>query len=159
MRTQHDGTIAILASHYNGKELNSPNDIVVHGSGAIYFTDPLSGRTATYGVERPQQLSFQGVYRLEPTKGTLTLLADDFVLPNGLCFALDERQLFVNDTRRGHIRVFDVLANGTLRGGAIWATPGSTGEGAPDGMKIDQWGNLYCTGPAASMYSTAKPCI
>jgi gluconolactonase len=146
-RTQHDGTMEVLASHYNGKELNSPNDIVVHSSGAIYFTDPLSGRTATYGVERPQQLPFQGVYRFDPTTGTLTLLADDFVLPNGLCFGLDERQLFVNDTRRGHIRVFDVLANGTLRGGSVWATPGSTGEGAPDGMKIDQWGNLYCTGP------------
>jgi sugar lactone lactonase YvrE len=84
----------------------------------------------------------------------LTLLADDFVLPNGLCFGLDERQLFVNDTRRGHIRVFDVLANGTLRGGSVWATPGSTGEGAPDGMKIDH-GQRVCTGPAAFMCSTA----
>lgn len=146
-RTQLDGTVEVLASHYNGQELNSPNDIVVHSSGAIYFTDPLSGRSARYGVERPSQLGFQGVYRLDPTTGTLTLLADDFVLPNGLCFSRDERQLFVNDTRRGHIPVFDVGDDGTLADGRVWAEVIGDGEGAPDGMKLDQRGNVWCTGP------------
>lgn len=147
VRMCHAGGVEVLTTHYGGKELNSPNDLVVHSSGAIYFTDPLSGRSPRYGVERPSQLGFQGVYRLDPTHNTLTLLVDDFVLPNGLCFARDEQQLFVNDTRRGHIRVFDVQADGSLANGRVWAEVSGTGEGAPDGMKLDQQGNVWCTGP------------
>jgi gluconolactonase len=139
--------IDVLATHYDDKELNSPNDLVVHSSGAIYFTDPLSGRSARYGIERPSHLGFQGVYRLVLDEQTITLLVDDFVLPNGLCFTRDEQQLFVNDTRRGHIRVFDVQSDGTLANGRVWAEVVGTGEGAPDGMKLDQQGNVWCTGP------------
>ena len=116
-RTHHDGRIEVLASHYAGRELNSPNDIVVKSDGAIYFTDPTSGRSARYGVERPQQLPFQGVYRIDPDSGDVTLLVDDFEKPNGLCFSRDEQKLFINDTARGHIRVFDVRSDGTLEGG------------------------------------------
>lgn len=147
VRASRDGTVEVLATHYDDKELNSPNDLVVHGSGAIYFTDPLSGRSARYGIERPAQLGFQGVYQIGPDEQTIVLLADDFVLPNGLCFALDEQQVFVNDTRRGHIRVFDVRSDGTLANGRVWAAVMGIGEGAPDGMKLDQRGNLWCTGP------------
>lgn len=146
-RTQPDGTIEVLASHYNGKELNSPNDLVVHGNGAIYFTDPMSGRSARYGVERASEVGVQGVYRIDPQNRTLTLLVDDFVLPNGLCFSRDEQQLYVNDTRRGHIRVFDVRSDGTLAGARVWADVIGDGEGAPDGMKLDEQGNVWCTGP------------
>jgi gluconolactonase len=137
----------VLATHYEGRELNSPNDIVVKSDGRIYFTDPTYGRMPYYGVERPQQLDFQGVYRVDPDGANLTLLADDFSQPNGLCFSLDEKRLFVNDTERGHIRVFDVGADGGLTGGSVWAEVKGEGAGGPDGMKIDSRGNLYCCGP------------
>ncbi|MBV7328070.1 SMP-30/gluconolactonase/LRE family protein [Chloroflexi bacterium TSY] len=142
-----DGTIETLATHYGDKELNSPNDIVVKLDGAIYFTDPPYGRTAVYGREREQQLNFQGVYRLDPKTNDLTLLVDDFARPNGLCFSLDERQLFVNDTERLHIRCFDVADDGTLTNGHLWAETTGEGHSAPDGMKIDQEGNVYSCGP------------
>jgi gluconolactonase len=146
VRATDAGDAEVLASHYKGKELNSPNDIVVHSSGAIYFTDPTSGRTARYGVAREPQLAFRGVYRID-IDGGLTLLVDDFAKPNGLCFALDEARLFVNDTDRAHIRVFDVLPNGTLANGRVWAELVADGEGVADGMKLDAQGNLYSCGP------------
>jgi len=146
-RTERDGSSVVLASHFNGKELNSPNDIVVKSDGAIYFTDPNSGRGPFYGVSREQELPFQGVYRIHPENQSLDLLIDDFSKPNGLCFSLDEKQLFINDTSRIHIRVFDVTEDGTLRNGRVWAETIGEGEGVPDGMKIDQEGNLYCCGP------------
>ena len=146
-RTEADGTITVLATHYRGKQLNSPNDIVVKRDGRIYFTDPTYGRMHYYGVERAMELDFRGVYRVEEDGSDLTLLADDFMQPNGLCFSRDEGRLFVNDTDRGHIRVFDVGADGLISGGAVWAEVKGSGEGAPDGMKIDRDGNLYCCGP------------
>jgi len=146
-RAEPDGRLTVLASHYRGQELNSPNDIVVASDGTIYFSDPGYGRLEYYGVPRPQQLPFQGVYRVAAEGGDAVLLADDFAQPNGLCFSLDGRRLFVNDTSRKHIRVFDVAADGDLRGGAVWAETTGEGPGAPDGMKIDSQGNLYCCGP------------
>lgn len=147
VRLEHDGSIRVLASHYDGKELNSPNDVVVKGDGSIYFTDPDSGRKDPWGVPRERDLPFCGVYRLSPD-GELTLLVDDFVIPNGLCFSLDESHLFVNDTARRHIRLFDVRSDGTITGGEVWADVGGVeGERPPDGMKIDTQGNLFCTGP------------
>ena len=147
--TKPDGTYAVLASHYEGKQLNSPNDIVVKRDGAIYFTDPASGRSAGYGVPRKQELPFQGVYRLNPENQSLTLLVDDFSKPNGLCFSSDETRLFVNDTDRQHIRVFDVKADGTLASGRLWAELPEAGKdrGVADGMKIDTAGHLFCSGP------------
>lgn len=146
-RTEADGTITVLATRFQGKQLNSPNDIVVKSEGWIYFTDPTYGRMPYYGVERPSDLGFQGVYRMAEDGTGLMLLADDFAQPNGLCFSRDEKRLFVNDTERGHVRVFDVGADGLLSGGAVWAEVTGTGKGAPDGMKIDRDGNLYCCGP------------
>jgi len=144
-RTEPDGRITVIASHHDGKELNSPNDIVVSSDGGIYFTDPIYGRVEYYGVPRDPVLTFRGVYRV--ADGKLTLLADDFAQPNGLCFSADEKRLFVNDTERGHIRVFDVRADGTLGADRVWVETTGEGEGAPDGMKIDGAGNLYCCGP------------
>lgn len=147
IRTERDGSITVLATHYDGKELNSPNDIVVKSDGAIYFSDPTYGRNEGYGFPREVEMGFNGVYRISPDDSEVTLLASDFGQPNGLTFSLDESQLFVNDTDRGHIRVFDVKADGTVSGGDVWAEVTGEGVGAPDGMKIDSGGNLYTTGP------------
>ncbi len=147
-RVEADGATTVLASHYEDRELNSPNDIVVTTGGAIYFTDPTYGRMPYYGVPRTPELSFQGVYRIDPDSDRPALLVDDFAQPNGLCFSLDESRLFVNDTELQHIRVFNVATNGDLSGGAVWAVTRGEGAGAPDGMKIDSRGNLYCCGPA-----------
>jgi gluconolactonase len=146
-RTEADGRIVPLATHFDGKTLNSPNDIVCAGDGSIYFSDPPYGRAEFYGVPRPQELAFQGVFRVGPDPKSPVLLADDFDRPNGLCFSLDGRRLFVNDTARQHIRVFDVKADGNLSSGKIWAETTGEGKGAPDGMKIDSTGHVYCTGP------------
>ncbi|MCP4090310.1 MAG: SMP-30/gluconolactonase/LRE family protein [Gammaproteobacteria bacterium] len=144
--THVDGTYEVLASHYQGRELNSPNDIIVSRNGDIFFTDPASGRTQGYGVEREQELDFQGVFKLDPSSLELTLLADDFILPNGLCFSQDERHLFVNDTRRQHIRVFDVTPDHAISNSHIWASTDGDLPGVADGMKLDSAGNLYSSG-------------
>ncbi len=159
-RTEADGTIGVVASHYEGQELNSPNDIVVKSDGGIYFTDPTYGRAEYYGRPRPTVLSFRGVYRIEPGDGRLTLLADDFAQPNGLCFSLDESRLFVNDTDRQHIRVFDVAADGKIANSRVWAETRGEGPGAPDGMKIDSAGNLYCCGPGGiHVFDSGATCL
>jgi gluconolactonase len=144
-----DGPREVLASHFEGQELNSPNDIVVARDGSIYFTDPTYGRMPGFGVERPQQLNFQGVYRIA-TDGTLHLLVEKgmFTQPNGLCFSPDEKLLYVNDTEQANIRVFDV-DDGVLKNMRVFATGISdpAKPGAPDGMKCDAQGNIWVTGP------------
>ena len=148
VRQERDGTLTVLASHYDGRELNSPNDIIVASNGAIYFTDPTYGRIREeLGILRDLQLPFRGVYRIPPDGKGLELLADDFEQPNGLCLSVDETELFVNDTMRGHIRKFDVESDGSLKNGIIWTAVTGEGAGAPDGMKTDSQGNIYCTGP------------
>src|SRR3982751_3541203 len=130
VRMDPDGSGAgrdVLATHYEGKELNSPNDVIVKSDGTIYFTDPTYGRAEFYGRPRECELAFRGVYALVPGQSP-RLLADDFGQPNGLCFSHDESRLFVNDTERQHVRVFDVGRDGALARSAIWAT--TTGEGA-----------------------------
>ncbi len=145
-RTEADGTIISIAAHYNGKRLNSPNDVVVKSDGSIYFTDPPYGIMDDDGETKGQELGFQGVYRLSADCRTLTLLADDFDRPNGLCFSPDESILYVDDTARMHIRAFDLQPDGTLGNGRVFAE--ESGEnGVPDGMKVDVRGNLYATGP------------
>lgn len=146
-RTDPKGDMDVLVSHYQGMELNSPNDIIVKSDGRVYFTDPNSGRNEPYGVARHQELDFQGVYCLDPETGKLTLLVDDFEKPNGLCFNLDESLLFINDTVRQHIRVFDVNEDGLLNKGRLWAELREDGVGVADGMKMDTAGRLFCTGP------------
>jgi gluconolactonase len=150
VRQRPDGSFETIASHYQGKELNSPNDVVVKSDGSIYFTDPTFGRVSGFGVEREQELDFQGVYRLPASDGDLQLLADDFEQPNGLCFSPDESLLYVNDTPRAHVRLFDVQSDGTLANGRLFFEDIGRGvieEGVPDGMKCDERGNIYVTGP------------
>jgi galactose mutarotase-like enzyme/sugar lactone lactonase YvrE len=140
-RTEQNGKLVNLVSHYQGKRLNSPNDLVVKSDGSIYFTDP------PYGIKREQEeLGFYGVYRLTP-QGKLTLLVKDFMRPNGIAFSPDETKLYVNDSEKGHIRVFDIDSNGLLKNGRIFAQQKYPGkEGVPDGMKVDIKGNVYSTG-------------
>jgi gluconolactonase len=143
------GARHVLATHWQAKELNSPNDVVVRSDGAVYFTDPTYGRMPVFGLERAQDLNFQGVYRVA-RDGTLHNEASDFAQPNGLCFSPDERILYVNDTTRAHIRAFDVASDGTLSGSRLFAEQIGTGdynEGVVDGMKCDARGNIYVTGP------------
>lgn len=146
-RTEADGRVVAVATHYQGKQLNSPNDLVCRSDGGVYFTDPPYGRAKFYGVERPQELAFQGVYRVGADAKSPELLVDDFDRPNGLCFSLDDSRLFVNDTARQHIRVFDVTRTGGLAGGRVWAETRGDKPGAPDGMKLDSAGAVYCCGP------------
>ncbi len=145
-RTTADGQVITIASHYQGKRLNSPNDVVVKSDGSIYFTDPPYGLTSAYGVAAEKELDFQGVYRLAPDEDTLMLLIDDFDRPNGLCFSPDESILYINDTERMHVRAFDVQPDGTITNGRVFAEEEGD-NGKPDGMKVDIEGNVYLTGP------------
>ena len=151
VRERPDGRREVLASHFDGQELNSPNDVCVRSDGSIYFSDPWYGRMPVYGVERPRQLGFQGVYRVPPGGGAPQLLVDRFLFdqPNGLCFSPDEKLLYVNDTVQTLIRVFDVAADGSLSNGRIFASGirSSLEPGVPDGMKCDQRGNVWVTAP------------
>jgi len=140
-----------LATHWGDKELNSPNDVIVASDGSIIFSDPTYGRMPGFGLEREQDLDFQGVYRLPAGGGAIELLVDDFAQPNGLCFSPDESLLYINDTDHAHIRVFDVGPSHALSNGRVFAEGIGTGELASgelvDGMKIDEQGNVYVTGP------------
>src|SRR5947207_15797744 len=129
VRESPDGTRETLATHWGDKELNSPNDVIVARNGSILFTDPTYGRMPGFGIEREQELDFQGVYRIPADGGDLELLVDDFAQPNGLCFSPDESLLYVNDTDRAHIRVFDVGSGHSLSNGRV--LPDGTGEGGP----------------------------
>ena len=142
-RTEIDGSITVLANRYNGKRLNSPNDVVVRLDGTVYFTDPfyLSGNPPP-----PEELGFKGFFSVAPD-GELRLLGDDYIFPNGLAFSPDESNLYVNDTRNSHIRVYDVKENGSLSNERILIEMKGEEPGAPDGMKVDTEGNIYCTGP------------
>jgi gluconolactonase len=141
----------VLATHYEGRELNSPNDVVVKSDGAVYFTDPTYGRMPGFGIEREQDLAFQGVYRIAPGGGDPQLLVDDFDQPNGLCFSTDESLLYINDTTRAHIRVFDVQSDGTIANSRVLADGIGSGSleigDLVDGMKLDERGNVWVTGP------------
>ncbi len=141
-RTERDGNVTTVVDRYQGKRLNSPNDVVVRSDGSIYFTDP------PYGVEDDErELDFQGVYRVAPD-GTLSLLADDFDRPNGLAFSPDEKVLYIADSsRRRHLRAFDVEPDGSLKNGRVFIAMSGPGRGGPDGMKVDQEGNVYSPGP------------
>ena len=152
VRERPDGTRETLATHYRGKELNSPNDVVTRSDGTIYFSDPSYGRVPGFGLEREQDLSFQGVYRIAPGGGEpeLAVTEHEFEQPNGLCFSPDESRMYINDSPRALIRVYDVRADGTLANGRLFFEgigSGEIEEGIPDGMKCDERGNIWVTGP------------
>ncbi len=148
-RQEADGTVTVIASSFQGRRLNRPNDVVVKSDGSIYFTDPW---TSPHPAEQ-WDLTFSGVYRVSPDLGTITLLIDDFVVPNGLMFSPDESILYVNDSRRGHIRSFEVQPNGTLakQSDKVLIDVNGDKPGVPDGMKIDIEGNIY-TGGSGGLY-------
>ncbi|MGD1019379.1 MAG: SMP-30/gluconolactonase/LRE family protein [Verrucomicrobiia bacterium] len=132
-RTEPDGTVVPLATHYQGKRLNSPNDIVCKSDGGVYFSDP------PYGVKAElRELDFQGVFRVSPDGKTLTLLVRDFNKPNGLAFSPDEKILYIADTELGHIRAFDVNADGSIANSRVFCR-----VERPDGFRVDIQGNLY----------------
>ena len=141
-RLESDGSVTVMANNYHGRRLNRPNDVVVKSDGSIYFTDPGLGRVES-------ELDFCGVYRVSPDRDSIHLLVRDCVLPNGLCFSPDESILYINDSRRRHIRAFDVESTGLLALATDRVFCAMTGDrpGNPDGMKVDLEGNVYCTGP------------
>ncbi len=145
----------VLATHYQGKELNSPNDVIVADDGGIYFSDPTFGRMPGFGLEREQELDFQGVYRIPPGGGDPELLVDDFVEPNGLCFSPDNSLLYINDTTRAHIRAFDVKPDGSIDNSRVLADGVGSGDlergDLADGMKVDARGNIWVTGTGGVM--------
>src|SRR5438270_8076404 len=149
VREEHDGGITVMASSFQGRPFNRPNDIVVKSDGAIYFTDPWTL------AEPPGEtdLTFAGVFRISPDRGTLTLLVDDILRPNGIAFSPDESVLYVNDSARRHIRAFNLAPNGTLarQTDRVIADLGGPESGVPDGMKVDSAGNIYCGG-AGGLY-------
>jgi gluconolactonase len=156
-RVADDGTRTVLAERFQGKRLNSPNDIVVRSDGSIYFTDPpYAVQPSRPGTVRPagwwtqpiqgKEQPCHGVYRLAPDGG-LHLVVDDFALPNGLAFSPDESVLYIDDSAHKHIRAFDVRNDGGLAGGRILLDMASDDPGVPDGLKVDVRGNVFCTGP------------
>jgi gluconolactonase len=142
-RYELDGSLTVIANSFQGRRLNRPNDVVVKSDGCYYFTDPNAGI-----VPEQWDLTFAGVYRLTPDLGTLSLLVDTFVQPNGLAFSPDESVLYINDSRRGHIRAFDLQPTGMLakQTDRVFADLGGDEPGVPDGMKVDVEGNVYCGG-------------
>jgi gluconolactonase len=155
VRMDPDGTDTnreVLASHYEGQELNSPNDVCVKSDGSIWFSDPWYGRMPVFGVERDRELGWQGVFRLPPGGGDPELVVDkdEYEQPNGLCFSPDESLLYINDTPKAWIKVYDVGSDGSLSNGRMFFEGIGTGEiekGIPDGMKCDEQGNIWVTGP------------
>ena len=142
-RRELDGSLTVIANSFQGRRLNRPNDVVVKSDGAIYFTDPGAAI-----VPEQWDLQYSGVYRVTPDLGTKSLLTDTFIVPNGIAFTPDERVLYVNDSRRRHIRAFELLPNGMLakQTDSVFADLAGNEPGVPDGMKVDLAGNVYCGG-------------
>ena len=143
-RQELDGSLTVIANSFQGRRFNRPNDVVVKSDGSIYFTDPW-----TLGTPPEQwDLNMIGVFRVTPDLGTITLLADDFLTPNGLAFSPDESVIYIADSRRRHIRAFDMARNGTLakQTDRVFVDLQGAERGVPDGMKVDSAGNVYCGG-------------
>jgi len=144
VRIDSDGSVTVIANGFQGKRIGRPNDVVVKSDGSIYFTDPAGGATGD-----PWEVPGPGVYRVSADLGTMMLLSDNFLTPNGLAFSPDESVLYVDDTRRRHIRAFDLLPNGALakQTDRVFVDLVGPEPGVPDGMKVDTAGNVYCGGP------------
>jgi gluconolactonase len=139
-RTEHDGTITVLADRHEGRRLNSPNDVVARSDGSIWFTDPAYGIDSDYeGYRADSEIGGCFVYRVDPVTGSCEIVADDFDRPNGLAFSLDETQLYIGDSRAKHIRLFDVGRSG-LSGGRLFA---ECTVGTFDGFRLDDTGRIW----------------
>jgi len=138
-----DGKYNILADHFEGKKLNTPNDVIIGPDGAAYFTDP----TLDFVEGEKSELGFEGVYRLD-SKGGLKLLTKQLPQPNGLGFSPDGKKFYVDDDEEKNIHVYDVTADMSLANGKVFGSElGEKDEGVPDGMKLDKNGNIFVTGP------------
>ncbi|MEU9187296.1 SMP-30/gluconolactonase/LRE family protein [Streptomyces sp. NPDC048484] len=143
-RTEHDGSVTVLADRYRGRRLNSPNDSTVKSDGSIWFSDPDFGITSDYEGERAEsEIGANNVYRIDPDAGEVRLAAEGFGAPNGLVFSLDESELYVSDTRAGQIRVFAVRADGTLSDGRVFAELKEESGGRFDNIRFDDRGHLW----------------
>jgi gluconolactonase len=151
-RTELDGSITIIAGSYNGKKLNSPNDVVAASDGSIWFTDPRYGIMGYYeGLKAGQEQAKRNVYRVDPKSGEVKIVVDDFVQPNGIAFSPDEKKLYVIDTgysdgpdNPSHIRVFDVdIESGKVSNGKLFA--GDFKPSNSDGMRCDVEGRVWCS--------------
>jgi gluconolactonase len=161
-RTEHDGRLTVIADRYQGKRLNSPNDVVVRSDGSIWFTDPPYGILSDYEGEKSEsELGKNHVFRVDPA-GAITSVADDFDRPNGLAFSPDERRLYIADSGTPrHMRVFDVGGDGQLRNGAVFAT---CTAGRFDGFRLDDAGRIWtstdegvhCYHPDGTLLGTIK---
>ena len=140
-RTEHDGSITVIADSFEGKRLNSPNDVVVHSDGSVWFTDPSYGIDSDYEGERAEsEIGACNVYRVDPADGAVRLVADDLELPNGLAFSADEHRLFISDSGTNVIRAFDLADDGSLAGGEVFAT---CTNGVFDGFRFDEDGRIW----------------
>ncbi len=147
-RIEHDGTRTVLAAHFEGNRFNSPNDVVVKSDGSVWFTDPSYGIDSDYeGDASPNEIGAQRVYRVDPDSGAISMVASDFVQPNGLAFSPDESLLYIVDTGATHqtdgphhVRCFRVGVNGSLSGGEVFAI---CPVGLYDGLRVDVHGNLW----------------
>jgi gluconolactonase len=146
-REVEPGRFETVAESYNGKPLNAPNDVIVAPDGSIIFTDPHYGLGEGFGGPAEQALPHRGVYRVPPGGEEPELLVDDFQGPNGLALAPSGDRLYVDDTERAHIRVFDVDDQWRLTGGDVLVELEGEGDGVLDGLKVDESGTIYCTGP------------
>ena len=146
-RTDYGGTITVVADRYQGKPLNSPNDVVCKSDGSVWFSDPPFGILGNYEGHVAEPELPTNVYRVDGGTGEVTAVTSDIPRPNGLCFSPDEKILYVNDTRMAHIRAFDVAPDGSVGNGRLFHKLAGSEAGVADGMKCDQEGNVYCTGP------------
>ncbi len=151
-RTELDGSLTVIADKYNGKKLNAPNDVAVAADGSIWFTDPGYGIKGDYeGLREPFEQDKHNVFRVDPKSGDIKVVADDFVMPNGIAFSPDEKKLYVIDTgltegegNPAWIRVFDVdAAAGKLSNSKVFAN--DFAPGFTDGMRVDTDGNVWCS--------------
>src|SRR5579862_154033 len=143
VKVRQDGSYRVLADKYNGKRFNSPNDVVLGPDGALYFTDP----TLDLPKGEKQEIPFQGVYRLEMA-GKVKLLTKDLTQPNGLAFSPDGKHLYIDDSEQKNIRIYDFHPDGTIANGRIFGSEDDgTKDGVPDGIRVDQKGNVFAVGP------------
>ena len=148
-RRETNGTWKTLADRWEGKKLNSPNDIVVKSDGSIWFTDPPGGllNVGMVGRDLQRYLETQPVFRITADGKTMTVVTEDNVYPNGLCFSPDEKILYVNCSRERVIRAYDVKPDGTVGKARVFYQYTGPERGVPDGMKCDVAGNVWCTAP------------
>ncbi|MBW8092715.1 MULTISPECIES: SMP-30/gluconolactonase/LRE family protein [Streptomyces] len=151
-RTEHDGSVTVLADRFQGRRFNGPNDVVVRSDGSIWFTDPIFGIISDYEGERGEsEIGASNVYRLDPATRRVQAVAEGFGAPNGLCFSPDEKRLMVSDTLTGQIRDFDVRRDGKLSPGAVF-TQSSLDEAQFDGLKFDDEGRLWAAAGRSGLH-------